>query len=58
MNKKKGDFTVETGNEYQFADLEKHEDLKEEIRRLESKMQQELGQKVNLIAYSRTAEDQ
>lgn len=38
---------------YQFADLQQHSELIEEISRLESRMMSELGQDVTLIAYSK-----
>lgn len=38
--------------DYVFTDLEGKEHLVEEIRKLEDKLEQSTGEKVNLIAYS------
>lgn len=38
--------------DYEFTDLKDQEPLVEEIRKLEEKLEQSVGEKVNLIAYS------
>lgn len=38
--------------DYNFADLSGHAHLIEELAELESRMRKELGQQVNLIAYT------
>ncbi|EOS54675.1 MULTISPECIES: hypothetical protein [Paenibacillus] len=38
--------------DYVFTDLEGRESLVQEIRKLEEKIEQSIGEKVNLIAYS------
>jgi hypothetical protein len=43
--------------DYEFTDLEGRELLVQEIRRLEEKIEQSLGEKVNLIAYSEKREE-
>ncbi|MBM6995681.1 hypothetical protein IM700_008380 [Paenibacillus sp. DXFW5] len=43
--------------DYEFTDLEDRASLVQEIRRLEEKIEQTLGEKVNLIAYSEKKED-
>jgi hypothetical protein len=42
--------------DYVFTDLEGRESLVQEIRKLEEKIEQSLGEKVNLIAYSEKKE--
>lgn len=42
---------------YEFTDLQGKEPLVQEIRRLEEKIEQTLGEKVNLIAYSEKKEE-
>ncbi|MGP0585301.1 hypothetical protein [Paenibacillus timonensis] len=43
--------------DYEFTDLENEESLVQEIRKLEEKIEQSIGEKVNLIAYSEKKED-
>ncbi|MEW9698797.1 hypothetical protein [Paenibacillus sp. SI8] len=43
---------------YQFADLDKHEDLLQDLRSLESRMKHELGYEIALIAYTQKHEGQ
>ncbi|WP_178023640.1 hypothetical protein [uncultured Paenibacillus sp.] len=43
--------------DYEFTDLEDRESLVQEIRRLEEKIEQSIGEKVNLIAYSEKKEE-
>ncbi|MBP1961745.1 hypothetical protein [Paenibacillus aceris] len=42
---------------YQFANLGAHEHLLEDLRRLESRMKEELGSDVTLIAYEQGAKE-
>ncbi|CAM4254231.1 hypothetical protein U9M73_19465 [Paenibacillus phoenicis] len=42
--------------DYVFTDLEGRESLVQEIRKLEEKIEQSIGEKVNLIAYSEKKE--
>lgn len=38
---------------YRFADLDQHTELLEDISRLETRMKEELGKDIALIAYSK-----
>ncbi|WP_407872324.1 hypothetical protein [Paenibacillus sp. P36] len=42
---------------YQFANLGAHEDLLEDLRRLESRMREQLGYEISLIAYTPETKD-
>ncbi|WP_171681899.1 hypothetical protein [Paenibacillus planticolens] len=42
---------------YQFANLGAHEELLEDLRSLESRMKDELGYEVALIAYAQEAQE-
>jgi len=43
--------------DYVFTDLENKEHLVQEIRKLEEKLEQSTGEKINLIAYSEKKAD-
>ncbi|MCH1639014.1 hypothetical protein MJ257_02760 [Paenibacillus timonensis] len=43
--------------DYEFTDLENEGPLVQEIRKLEEKIEQSIGEKVNLIAYSEKKEE-
>lgn len=43
-------------NAYQFANLGAHEDLLEDLRKLESRMREQLGYEISLIAYTPEAQ--
>ncbi|WP_164716716.1 hypothetical protein [Paenibacillus whitsoniae] len=42
---------------YQFADLDVHEELLAELRKLESRMHEELGVEIALIAYTKEPQE-
>ncbi|MDR6549713.1 hypothetical protein [Paenibacillus qinlingensis] len=41
---------------YHFANLDIHEELMQELRNLESRMKEELGYEIALIAYTKEAD--
>ncbi|MFD2610899.1 hypothetical protein [Paenibacillus gansuensis] len=51
------DHEVGKGHAYEVTDLEDHAGLLQEIRQLESRMREELGEEITLISYSKNDKD-
>jgi hypothetical protein len=53
----RGEVEIMTIESYQFANLGAREDLLEDLRKLESRMKDELGYEVALIAYTQEVDE-